>query len=288
MFVTAISAGSHISSQWWFGPACVLAGAVMGFALHKTRLHSASIRLREGFKERLAMRTRVAQELHDGMLQSVVSASMQLHAAIDQLPKDSPALPTMNHVLKLMGEIVEDGRHTLQGLRSSIDGTRGLADLLAQIPEELGNPRQVGFRLEVQGFAEPLRPIINDGVYGVVRLAIMNAFRHCRVNNIAVQLLYSPASLAISVRDDGCGIDPEILRQGGERDGRLAAMRAQAEKMGGTLKIWSRPEGGTEVEFHVPGHIAFESHGRGAISKWLPNLHWLRREPQPAIESEAE
>ena len=43
------------------------------------------------FEERLAERTRIAQELHDTLLQGFVSASMQLHVAADALPEDSPA-----------------------------------------------------------------------------------------------------------------------------------------------------------------------------------------------------
>ena len=233
------------------------------------------------------MRTRVAQELHDAMLQSVISASMQLHSAIDELPVCSPALPAMNHVVELMGQIVDDGRNTLQGLRSSIDGTHDLADLLAQIPEELNNACVVDFRVEVEGSPTPLRPLIRDGVYSIVRQAIVNALRDCEANNVVVQLLYSATWLRISVHDDGCGVEPEALQRGRERHGGLAAMRAQAEKIGGTLKVWSRPGSGTEVEFHVPGGIAFESHRRGTAYRWLPSLHWLQREPQPATKPEA-
>ena len=287
MFLAQAAAGSQLWKGWWLAPACALAVAAVGFGIHTWRLRRVRSKLQERFEERLSMRTRVAQELHDGMLQSVVSASMQLHAAIDELPEDSPSLPAMNHVLELMGQIVNDGRNTLRGLRSSIDGTHDLADSLAQIPEELGSASDIGFRLEVEGKAAPLRPLIRDGVYSIVRQAIVNAFRDCRANSLVIQLQYSPTSLRISVRDDGCGIDPEALRQGRERDGGLAAMRMQAEKTGGRLRVWSRPGGGTEVEFHVPGRIAFESHHRPAAYIWLPNLHWLQKEAQPAKKPEA-
>ena len=42
------------------------------------------------FQERLAERTRIAQELHDTLLQGFLSASMQMHVAADSVPEDSP------------------------------------------------------------------------------------------------------------------------------------------------------------------------------------------------------
>jgi signal transduction histidine kinase len=57
------------------------------------------------FEERLAERTRIAQDLHDTLLRGFVSASMQLYVAADRLPPDSPARPALTQVLDLMGRV---------------------------------------------------------------------------------------------------------------------------------------------------------------------------------------
>jgi signal transduction histidine kinase len=93
--------------RWWFLPACVIVGAAGIFGVHRLRLHEVRMKLNLRFEERLAERTRVAQELHDTLLQGVLSASMQLHVAIDQLPEDSPARLGLNRVLQLMGQVVD-------------------------------------------------------------------------------------------------------------------------------------------------------------------------------------
>ena len=67
-------------------------------------------RLNLRFEERLAERTRVAQELHDTLLQGVISASMQLHIAVDRLSEDLPARASFAHVLHVLGQVVEEGR----------------------------------------------------------------------------------------------------------------------------------------------------------------------------------
>jgi len=252
----------------WFVELCLTGAAVVIFGVHRIRLRQMSKVLNRVFEERLAERARVAQELHDTLLQGVLSTSMQLHVAVDQLPADSPALPAMNHVLELMAQVVQEGRNTLRGLRSSIDNAQDLQSSLSQIPKELGKPG-VDFRVVVEGTALPLRPTVRDDVYRIGREALVNAFRHSQANNINLQLEYSPTQLRIVVRDDGCGIDPQVLHSG--RDGHLGlpGMRERSEKIGAKVKVLSRVGGGTEVELCVPSDIAFESHPSGLMSKWL-------------------
>ena len=71
------------------------------------------------FEERLAERTRIAQELHDTLLQGFLSASMQLHVADDHIDADSPAKPFVGRVLELMGRVIDEGRNAVRGLRLS-------------------------------------------------------------------------------------------------------------------------------------------------------------------------
>jgi len=252
----------------WFVESCITSAAFLIFGIHRIRLRQMSKVLNRVFEERLAERARVAQELHDTLLQGVLSTSMQLHVAVDQLPADSPALPAMNHVLELMSQVVQEGRNTLRGLRSSIDSAQDLQGSLSRIPQEMGKPG-ADFRVVVEGTALPLRPTVRDDVYRIGREALVNAFRHSQANNINLQLEYSPTQLRIVVRDDGCGIDPQVLHSG--RDGHLGlpGMRERSEKIGAKVKVLSRVGGGTEVELCVPSDIAFESHPSGLMSKWL-------------------
>jgi len=65
------------------------------------------------------------------------------------------------------------------------------------------------------------------------------------------------------VRDDGCGMDPELVEDGRAGHFGLVGMRERATAFGGTLKLWSRDAGGTEVELFVPGRVAFLRPQRG-------------------------
>src|ERR1700745_4022651 len=74
---------------WWFRVSTLLGLAIVALVLVRLRLLALSKRLNFRFEERLSERTRIAQELHDTLLQGFLSASMQLHVADDQLPADS-------------------------------------------------------------------------------------------------------------------------------------------------------------------------------------------------------
>ena len=263
--------------NWWFPWITAIAAAALAWALYQGWLLHVTNKLNLRFEERLAERMRIAQDLHDTLLQGVVSASMQLHVAVDNLPPDSPARPNLDRTLQLMAHVIDEGRNTLRGLRSTAGDTQDLKTSLLQLPQELAN-RDVEFRVIVQGEARPLRPAIHDEVYRVAREALVNAFRHAHAANIDVQLEYHPHRLRLLVSDDGCGIDPRVLQTGRDGHWGLSGMRARAEHLGAKLRLLSGPAAGTEVELIVPGHIAFASKPSSGLSKWLGRW-WPRWKP---------
>src|SRR5262249_52477553 len=87
---------------WWFRLSGIVVLMLSALAFYRFRLHRLTRQLNVRFEERLAERTRIAQELHDTLLQGFLSASMQLDVAVDHLPAESPARPMLNHVLRLI------------------------------------------------------------------------------------------------------------------------------------------------------------------------------------------
>jgi signal transduction histidine kinase/ligand-binding sensor domain-containing protein len=245
--------------RWWFRS--ILAGllASIVFVFYRLHLHRLTQQLNMRFEERLAERTRIAQELHDTLLQGFLSASMQLHVADDQLPADSPAKPLMTRVLTLMGRVIEEGRNAVRGLRSGHDDAYDLGQAFSHVAQELVIPREVDFRVVMEGLPRALHPMIRDEVYRIGRESLVNAFRHSRASKIEVEVDYSD-NLRILIRDNGCGIDPQVLRAGRDGHWGLPGMRERAEKVGAKLRVWSRTTAGTEVELTVPGQVAFQPH----------------------------
>jgi signal transduction histidine kinase len=260
---------------WWFRASCLSVSLLVIVALYRLRMYQLTRQLNLRFHERLAERTRIAQQLHDTLLQGFLSASMQLDVAEEQVPDDSPAKPLLKRVLQLMGQVNEEGRNALRGLRTAEDDHRNLEMAFSRMRQEFAVEEKIGYRVIANGATRPLRPSIRDDVYRIGREAIVNAFLHAQAKTIEVEVEYASRYLRILVSDDGRGINPQVLQAGREGHWGLAGMRERSEGIGASLRLRSRIDAGTEVELTVPGAIAFEGHSHRQRSHWLA---WLSRE----------
>jgi signal transduction histidine kinase len=260
---------------WWFQLACLAGCCLTIVAIYRLRIHRLTKRLHVGFQERLAERTRIARELHDTLLQGVLSASLQLDVAEDQLPEDSPTKPLLKRILQLMGAVTEEGRNALRGLRTTESGNQSLETAFSRLRQEFPLDGKTDFRVIVDSVPRPLRPLIRDEVYRIGREALLNAFMHAHANRIEVEVEYASRHLRVLVRDDGRGIDPQVLHSGLEGHWGLVGIRERSKRIGANLRLRSRIGAGTEVDLTVPGLIAFEKSSSGPISRWF---RWLSRE----------
>lgn len=257
---------------WWFRSLIGLTCMFALFALYRYRLRLLTMQLNERFEERLAERARIAQELHDTLLQGVISASMQLHVVVDNLAADSPARAPLSHIQQLMGQVVEEGRNAVRGLRSEDSHSLNLGQAFSRLRQDLSAEAASGFRVVVEGRPRPLHPIIRDEVYRIGHEALVNAFRHARAKSIEVEVEYADDHLRILVSDDGTGIDPEVLRFGRDGHWGLLGMRERADRIGARLKVRSRADAGTEVELSLPANTAFSTQSDRRRFGWFAGL----------------
>jgi len=258
---------------WWFRALVGLAFASALLSLYRLRLRQLTRQMNVRFEERLAERVRIAQELHDTLLQGFLSASMQLHVVVENLPLDSPARAPLGHIQRLVGQVIEEGRDAVRGLRSDSGQSPDLEQAFSRIRQELSVEGPGRFRVVVEGRPRPLHPLIRDEVYRIGHEALVNAFRHSNANSIEVEVEYLDRRLRLLVSDDGDGIDAAVLRSGREGHWGLSGMRERAEKIGAEFKVRSRAAAGTEVELSVPGHVAFKTDSSGRGRGRLANLY---------------
>jgi PAS domain S-box-containing protein len=208
---------------------------------------------------RLEERTRIAQELHDTLLQSVCAATLKLGAAMNALPSDSLLKAKIDPILDLMEQGMAEGRKAIQGLRSSDSTAPDLVAALSQIQKELVVPPEVDFQVSVVGQQRPVRAPICQELYRIGKEALANAFSHSRAKRVDLELEYTDNKLSIRVRDNGCGIAPQVLEKGREGHWGVAGMRERAARIGGLLKISSSATAGTEIQLSIPGEVVFQS-----------------------------
>jgi signal transduction histidine kinase/ligand-binding sensor domain-containing protein len=269
---TRLDVAPMIWQTAWFRFSAILLGCAGAWGIYRLRVLQVARGLNLRFEERLDERTRIAQELHDTLLQGFLSASMQLHVAAESLPESSPARASLERVLDLMRRVIEEGRTALRGLRSATSTPDDLAQAFAGIQQEFAVTGEAEYRVIVEGQPRALVPTIRDEVYRIVREALVNAFRHSGAARVELELEYTPGGLNMLVRDDGRGIDPRVVSMGTAGHWGLPGMRERAERIGARLKVSTRLGAGTEVELSIPAAVAFGPSAHGRRGGWRARL----------------
>lgn len=257
----------------WFRVAVFIAFLLLLAAIYQLRLQQVARQVRGRMEERLEERERIARDLHDTLLQSVQGLILKFHAVSKQIPGDMPAHNALEKTLDHADEVLAEGRARIQNLRVNPVSLSDLPAAFRSIAEETSQGRETIFKTVVEGQVRDLHPLVLEECYCIGREAIINALTHSEGQQVELEITYDSRQFRLRVRDNGRGIDPKILDEGG-RPGHwgLQGMRERAQKIGGQLKFWSRPETGTEVELTVPGATAYQS-----LSDKSNKKFWLNR-----------
>jgi ligand-binding sensor domain-containing protein/signal transduction histidine kinase len=233
----------------WFMAAMVI--AAMGGVALAWRVRVRQVQGR--FSAILVERTRVAREVHDTLLQSLLGVLFRLDEVASVVGESSE--PARDQLVRLRRQVefyVREARYSIRDLRSPILQSRGLATALRSIGDNLTGERAATFRLDVTGRPRGDLQRIDEHLLRIGQEAMTNALRHAAARTVTAQLRYGPDSVALSVRDDGKGFDTRLASVADGVHWGLRTMRERAEQVGGTLRITSAEGQGTEVAVVVP------------------------------------
>ncbi len=251
----------------WFRLAVAVALAVLAWGGFQLRLRMRVRRLQRQFETmldaRVAERTRIARDLHDTLLQQFHGLLLQFQAALNLLPdRAREARQVLADAIDSAAAAVTAGRDAVQGLRASPLEMNDLPDSLRARAQELAatGGHAAGVRVDVQGRPRNLHPLVRDETFRIAGEALRNAFHHAEARQVVVDIGYGAQQFSVRVRDDGKGIDAEVLRAG-EKTGHfgLNGMRERAALAGGELTVQSSPGEGTVVDFKAPAGQAYST-----------------------------
>jgi signal transduction histidine kinase len=209
--------------------------------------------LRQAVEAAQVERRHIAADLHDGVVQSLVGASLTLTAAADEANRSG-----VPHVADVVGGAAADLRQGVRDLRSLIVAIvppklhdEGLATALADLVSPLES-RGVATTLRVD-LDGPVPESIETLVYRAAQEAIRNVNRHASATSVDVSVGGGIGCVRLDVRDDGVGFDPSELgdRQAAGHVG-LGLLARLAEDAGGRVLVDSSPGSGTRVRLEVP------------------------------------
>jgi len=174
------------------------------------------------------------------------------------------AMDVLDGAIGATEQAISEGRSAIQQLRSAQLGEGDLSQWLTATGQELGklanaNGNGPVFRLTVEGERRALTALPRDEVHRITREILRNAFQHAQASRIEAEIRYDDRELRVRIRDDGKGMDPQVLKTGGSAGHwGLRGVRERAQQIGARLDFWSEAGAGTEVELTVPAVIAYE------------------------------
>ena len=259
----------------WFLLLMATAAISIGVFIYRLRVQQAVDRIQAAFEERMEERARIAQELHDTVMQAIAGSTMLVENAAEKVPDSLPLVKgTLLRAADRLDFALAESRAALKGLR---DTTRSETDLAKQLAAVAANAaeQKITFKLAIVGEARELRPTVRYEVFRIGSEAVANAFQHSGGTSIGVELGYVDG-LRVSVQDNGKGIPADILQRGKDDHFGLRGIRERADRIGAKLAVRSRLGEGTEVEIIVPEDIAFDT-APGAPSLLVRCLSRLRQ-----------
>jgi signal transduction histidine kinase len=254
----------------WFRALCVAAFAGLLWALYQYRLRQVRRQFAVGLEVRVQERTRIARELHDTLLQSLHGLMFRFQAARNLFPRrPEEAMEALDQAIARTEQAITESQDAITDLRPTPTVSNDLGGLLMATGKELettGNLEggAATFALTVEGERQTLSPNLQDEVYRIALELLRNAFRHACARRVETEVRYDEEQLRVRIRDDGKGMDPEILKKG-RRAGHwgLLGAKERAQRIGAHLDIWSEAGAGTEIQLRIPAAVAYEnSHNR--------------------------
>lgn len=198
-------------------------------------------------------RERIARDLHDVIVQRLYAAGVQLEVLGRRLSrrlarKDAARLA---EAVDQLDETISEVRATVGRLRSA-DPTEPRQDansLYDTVRAEVETARELlGFapELELRGDPTGLPVAIADHARAALREALANVVRHAGATKVNVKVARDENGLHLVVKDNGCGIPPDVTRRG------LRNLADRAQAIGGKFEVRTSPSAGTEVEWSAP------------------------------------
>ncbi|SFK61169.1 Histidine kinase [Sphingomonas sp. NFR04] len=265
----ALTVPARFYQTWTFVALCGVVAAAALALLHRLRLRQISSRIRTRIQIQLSERERIAQELHDTLLQSVQGLLIRLHGLSLRPELDGKTRQTLNETMNDTENALIESREHVAGLRR--ERIIGLHRRIEEFVGKLDRAEAQTITVSVAGQDRLLQPVAADELERIAAEALLNAVRHAGAGRIDVVLDYGLERLTLTVTDDGGGIAPDILAKGG-RDGHfgLRGMRERAKRVGGRLEIRSTIGAGSTVVTTVPASTAYTQAARPR--SWLRTL----------------
>ena len=212
---------------------------------YRTRLRDVAARALSAQEDE---RRRIAQELHDGIAQTLAALRVRLRVA--RATQGEARAETLERIGADIGAATEEIRRIAQGLRPPALDMLGLSPAIESYARSVAETSGLSVQTDIAATDGMLSPEAELALYRIVQEALSNVARHSQARSARVDLEIMRNAVQVVVSDTGRGFSvEEEMARGGLG---LFGMQERGAYLGGTVEIDSRPGQGTRVRVMIP------------------------------------
>jgi two-component system sensor histidine kinase DegS len=200
-------------------------------------------------------RTRIACDIHDGLVQTLVGLSYRLDYCSDQMEKNrARSIASLHETKKLLKEGISEAREVIFNLRPISIDQSGLSRSLENYLKTYHRQYLIKTTLKTAVNERLIAPQTKIFVFRIIQEALANVQKHARAKRVDVKVGIKNETMHVSIIDNGVGFDQEKVKrdQNGPLSFGLQAIAERARLLGGQAKITSRLGKGTRVVIQIP------------------------------------
>lgn len=199
-----------------------------------------------------AERERIARELHDDTVQSMIGIAQGIDLALHWLERDpARGAATLKAARGQVTESVDNLRRLIGDLRPPALDELGLIPALKMLANSAA---PIPIHIETEGTERRLNPDVELALFRIAQETVRNAQRHSRATHIDLHVTYLPDSIRLEIADNGVGFaipaQIDTLAESGHYG--LLGIHERATQLKGKLAISSTPGQGTRIQIDVP------------------------------------
>jgi len=199
-------------------------------------------------------RKEISRELHDGLVQKLVSINLGLSALRSAAAAGTPS-PTAKiaRIQRLVSNTAKSVHQFARELRPAVLDDVGLIPALHAYSKSLAERKRIKIQLTAFGGVESLGSAKRTVLFRVAQEALTNVERHAHATKVGLSIKRIADAVQMEITDNGKSFDVRaaLLAKSPKRLG-LIGMKERVEMVGGRLIIESAPGKGTTVRVAIP------------------------------------
>lgn len=200
-------------------------------------------------------RTRIAADIHDGLVQTLVGVNFKMELGAEIVQQDPVKCSDLMREAKAqLKHGIQETRQVVFNLRPGQEEKLDLFSALSNFLKTFQEQQHVQVEFDYQGDDSSLLPKTKVFLFRIIQEALHNTAKHAKAARVFVHIAVNHDMLIASVRDDGVGFDVQAVSRDPNKWDHfgLRGMKERAKLLGGEARLQSRKGRGTTVTVRIP------------------------------------